>query len=167
MIVFENMRVTPFQSDRSKTRAFVSCKINTELGALYLNNMTLVDGNKGLFLSWPSRKLPKPDSNGKEYQDHYFADRQLREALSAAAIDEYNLKVQGGYGGQSGRSGGGYGGGNQGSGYGDQNQGAGAGQGAGYGGQNQGGGYGGGQQGGGYGGGRDNSQSGGGQGGDL
>lgn len=149
MAAFENVRVTPFQSDRSKTRAFVSCKINTELGALYLNNMTLVDGSKGLFLSWPSRKLNKPDINGKEYQDHYFADRQLREALSAAAIDEYNLKVKGGYGGQNGRSGGDYGGG----------QGGGGQQGGGYGG---GGNQGGGQQGGGYGGGY-----GGGQGGDL
>ena len=38
MPAFENLRVNPFSSDRSKTVAFVSCKINTEMGALYLNN---------------------------------------------------------------------------------------------------------------------------------
>lgn len=163
MIAFENIRVTPFQSDRSKTVAFVSCKINTELGALYLNNMTLVSGSKGLFLSQPSRKLPKPDKNGKDYQDHYFFDRGLREPLQQAIIDEYNLKVQGGYGGNNGRSGGGYGGGGQqGGGYGGQGQGQG--QGAGYGGQQQGGGQQGGGYGGGYGGG---GQQGGGSGSEL
>lgn len=94
MSAFENLRVNPFQSDRSKTVAFVSCKINTDLGPMYLNNMTLVNGTNGLFLSFPSRKLPKPDNNGKEYQSHYFMDRSLKEPLTQAAIDEYNKKLQ-------------------------------------------------------------------------
>lgn len=147
MSAFENLRVNPFSSDRSKTVAFVSCKINTEAGALYLNNMTLVNGSNGLFLSYPSRKLPKPDAKGNEYQNHYFMDRTLRDSIQEAAINEYNMKAG------SGSQGGGYGGGG-GGGYGQQQQGGG-----GYGGGQQGGGsfagntqqggYGGGQQGGG------------------
>ncbi len=130
MAAFENLRVNPFQSDRSKTVAFVSCKVNTEIGALYLNNMTLVNGSNGLFLSFPSRKLPKPDPKGNEYQNHFFMDRNLKEPLQAAAIDEYNRRAGagsqgGGYGSQGGQ--GGYGGGG---GYGNGQQGGGGGYGA-------------------------------------
>lgn len=121
MNVVENVRVNPFQSDRSKTVAFVSCKVNTEIGAIYLQNMTLINGSKGLFLSKPSRKLPKPDKDGKQYQDHYFFDRALSDAIRHAAIEQYNQKTGqpqqqnmsgGGYGPQ-GHSDGGYGGGGQ------------------------------------------------------
>lgn len=122
MPAFENLRVNPFQSNRSKTVAFVSCKINTEMGAMYLNNMTLVSGTNGLFLSFPSRKLPKPDNQGREYQNHFFMDRTLKEPLTLMAIEEYHRRVQqqgqGGYNPNAGQ-GGGYGGGNQGGG-GDQ-----------------------------------------------
>lgn len=129
MPAFENLRVNPFQSDRSKTCAFVSCKINTEMGAIYLNNMTLVNGTNGLFLSFPSRKLPKPDNQGREYQNHFFMDRGLKEPLTQAAIAEYQNRVQqnqqgggGGYGGQQGGGYGNQGGGQQGGGYGHQGQ---------------------------------------------
>ena len=50
------------------------------------------------------------DAKGNEYQNHYFMDRQLKEPLQQAAIDEYNAKNQ--MGGQGGgySGGGGYGG---------------------------------------------------------
>lgn len=115
---FENMRVNPFVSAKSKTVAFVSCKINTPLGGLYLNNMTLINGTKGLFLSFPSRKLPKPDPKGNEYQNHYFMSRELKEPIQAHAIKMYdeahkasdaNKGAREGYNGENyGQGGGGY-----------------------------------------------------------
>ena len=88
--VIENLKVHPFKSDKGKTVAFVQCKVNTPIGALFLNNMTLVAGSKGLFLSFPSRKLPKPDAKGNEYQSHYFMDRDLKQVIQGEAIDKYN-----------------------------------------------------------------------------
>ena len=90
MPVFEHIRVVPYQSDRGRTVAFVSCRVNTEIGAIYLNDMTLVSGNNGLFLSYPSRKMPRPDAQGREYRNYYFMDRPTRETLQGQAIDEYN-----------------------------------------------------------------------------
>lgn len=106
--MIKNIRVNPFQSSTSKSVAFVSCAIETPQGDLYLNNMTLVNGSKGLFLSFPSRKLQKPDAKGNEYQNHYFMGRDLKEALQSEAIKEYEAKAGGSFAGspQSGYQGG-------------------------------------------------------------
>src|SRR5262245_42387175 len=54
--VYENLRIHMVHGDTSKTAAFVSCKILTPAGALFLNSMALVRGANGLYLSFPSRK---------------------------------------------------------------------------------------------------------------
>lgn len=102
-MMFENLRVHPFRSDSSKTVAFCSCKLPVADGALYLNNMTLVNGQKGLFLSFPSRKLSKPDRSGRDYQSHFFMDSNLKKSLEQAFIEEYNRRVNENTGGCSGQ----------------------------------------------------------------
>ena len=92
--IVKNIRVTPHSSDKSKTVAFASCNIETAIGMIYLNNMTLVDGTKGLFLSFPSRKLPKPDAKGNEYQSHYFMDHALKEVLQPMFLKEYEVRLK-------------------------------------------------------------------------
>src|SRR5262245_31720789 len=45
--VYDNLRIHMVHGDTSKTAAFVSCKILTEAGALFLNSMALVRGANG------------------------------------------------------------------------------------------------------------------------
>jgi len=111
MSAIDNIRVFPFNG-QGKTVAFVTAKLNLAGGgAIFLNEMTLVNGKNGLFLSMPSKKLNKPDNKGNEYKDYYFMDRDAAQALSAGAIAEYQNKTGGGsFAGGGQQQGGGYGG---------------------------------------------------------
>jgi DNA-binding cell septation regulator SpoVG len=76
--------------DNSKTAAFVSCKIITEAGALFLNSMALVRGANGLYLSFPSRKRDGQPVKG--FEDYYYMERGLKELVQATAIEEFKAR---------------------------------------------------------------------------
>ena len=87
--IFESLRVYPVPSTTSKVAGYVSCKIRTELGYIFLNSMALVWGNNGLFLSFPSRKK---ENSPRGHEDYYFFEREMREKLQEHAILEYKNK---------------------------------------------------------------------------
>lgn len=87
--IFESLRVYPVPSTTSKVAGYVSCKIKTELGYIFLNSMALVWGNNGLFLSFPSRKK---ENSPRGHEDYYFFEREMREKLQEHAIFEYKNK---------------------------------------------------------------------------
>jgi len=87
--IFESLRVYPVPSTTSKVAGYVSCKIKTELGYIFLNSMALVWGNNGLFLSFPSRKK---ENSPRGHEDYYFFEREMREKLQEHAILEYKNK---------------------------------------------------------------------------
>lgn len=67
----------------SKTKAFIElCLDNT----LVIKGMTLVEGSKGLFLSFPSTK----GKNGKYYNSIYSMDKEFTGQLEEACIKKYN-----------------------------------------------------------------------------
>jgi DNA-binding cell septation regulator SpoVG len=76
--------------ENSKTAAFVSCKILTEAGALFLNSMALVRGANGLYLSFPSRKRDGQPVKG--FEDYYYMERGLKELVQATAIEEFKAR---------------------------------------------------------------------------
>jgi DNA-binding cell septation regulator SpoVG len=78
--------------DSSKTAAFVSCKIITEAGALFLNSMALVRGANGLYLSFPSRKRDGQPVKG--FEDYYYMERGLKELVQATAIEEFKKRCE-------------------------------------------------------------------------
>ncbi|NLT49380.1 MAG: hypothetical protein GXX85_00500 [Ignavibacteria bacterium] len=71
----------------TKTKAFLD--IETEEG-ITIKGFTLVEGSNGLFLSAPSEK----GKDGK-YYDKVYIPKELKENVTALAIEEYNRQKGG------------------------------------------------------------------------
>lgn len=69
--------------DNSKTKAFIELCLDE---TLIIKGMTLVEGSKGLFLSFPSTK----GKNGKYYNSIYSMDKEFTGQLEEACIKKYN-----------------------------------------------------------------------------
>ena len=67
----------------SKTKAFVDLELD---GTLVIKGLTLVEGKKGLFLSFPSTK----GKDGKYYNSVYSLDKEWIQLLQDACIKKYN-----------------------------------------------------------------------------
>lgn len=84
-----NVKITckPYNGD-SKTKAFVDLELDN---TLVIKGLTLVEGKKGLFLSFPNTK----GKDGKYYNYVYTLDKEWRECLQDACIKKYNKCNQG------------------------------------------------------------------------
>ena len=67
----------------SKTKAFVDLELD---GTLVIKGLTLVDGENGLFLSFPSTK----GKDGKYYNSVYSLDKEWQKLLTDACVKKYN-----------------------------------------------------------------------------
>lgn len=67
----------------SKTKAFIELCLDE---TLIIKGMTLVEGSKGLFLSFPSTK----GKDGKYYNSIYSMDKEFTGLLEEACIKKYN-----------------------------------------------------------------------------
>ena len=94
-----NVKITckPYNAT-SKTKAFVDLELD---GTLVIKGLTLVEGKKGLFLSYPSTK----GKDGKYYNSIYTLDKEWATLLQDACIKKYNECNQNS---QSASSGGGF-----------------------------------------------------------
>lgn len=79
-----NVKITckPY-SGTSKTKAFIDLALD---GTLVIKGLTLVEGKKGLFLSFPSAK----GKDGKYYNSVYSMDKEWLKQLQDACIKKYN-----------------------------------------------------------------------------
>ena len=81
-----NVRVY-LRGGEDKLRAFASITID---GAFLVDGLKVFDGQKGLFVSMPSRKVP-----GGGYKDIAFpVTREAREALQEKVIGAYRDAVE-------------------------------------------------------------------------
>lgn len=67
----------------SKTKAFIELCLDE---TLVIKGMTLVEGSKGLFLSFPSSK----GKDGKYYNSIYSMDKEFTSRLEEVCIKKYN-----------------------------------------------------------------------------
>lgn len=67
----------------SKTKAFIELVLDN---TLVIKGMTLVEGSKGLFFSFPSSK----GKDGKYYNSIYSMDKEFMGQLEEACIKKYN-----------------------------------------------------------------------------
>lgn len=67
----------------SKTKAFIELVLDN---TLVIKGMMLVEGSKGLFLSFPSSK----GKDGKYYNSIYSMDKEFTGQLEEACIKKYN-----------------------------------------------------------------------------
>ena len=75
----------PYDSN-SKTKAFIELCIDK---TLVVKGLTIVEGPKGLFLSFPSSK----GNDGKYYNSVYSMDKKFTCQLQDACIEKYNEAV--------------------------------------------------------------------------
>lgn len=67
----------------SKTKAFIDLKLDD---TLVIKGLTLVNGDNGLFLSFPSTK----GKDGKYYNSIYSLDKEWLKLLQDTCIKKYN-----------------------------------------------------------------------------
>lgn len=70
-------------SGNSNTKAFVDLELD---GTLVIKGLTLVEGKKGLFLSFPSVK----GKDDKYYNSVYSLDKEWQKLLTDACVKKYN-----------------------------------------------------------------------------
>lgn len=78
-----NVKITckPYTGS-SKTKGFIDLELD---GILVIKGLTLVEGENGLFLSFPSTK----GKDGKYYNSVYSLDKEWRNLLQDACIKKY------------------------------------------------------------------------------
>lgn len=78
-----NVKITckPYTGS-SKTKGFIDIELD---GTLVIKGLTLVEGENGLFLSFPSTK----GKDGKYYNSVYSLDKEWRNLLQDACIKKY------------------------------------------------------------------------------
>lgn len=78
-----NVKITckPYTGS-SKTKAFIDLELD---GTLVIKGLTLVEGENGLFLSFPSTK----GNDAKYYNSVYSLDKEWRDLLQDACIKKY------------------------------------------------------------------------------
>lgn len=77
-----NVTLRLFESAKSNTKAFIELKLDN---VLIVKGLSLVEGKKGLFLSYPSSK----GKDGKYYNTVYSLDKDWREKLENVCIKKY------------------------------------------------------------------------------
>lgn len=83
-----NVTLRLYESQKNNTKAFIELKLDN---TLIVKGLSLVEGKKGLFLSYPSTK----GKDGKYYNSVYSLDEDWREKLEDTCIRKYKeLKKQ-------------------------------------------------------------------------
>lgn len=77
-----NVTLRLFESAKSNTKAFIELKLDN---VLIVKGLSLVEGKKGLFLSYPSSR----GKDGKYYNTVYSLDKDWREKLENVCIKKY------------------------------------------------------------------------------
>ena len=79
-----NVKITckPYNGT-TKTKAFVDLELDN---TLVIKGLTLVEGEDGLFLSFPSKK----GKDGKYYNSVYSLDKEWTKLLQDACVKKYN-----------------------------------------------------------------------------
>ena len=77
-----NVTLRFFESPKSNTKAFIELKLDN---MLIVKGLSLVEGKKGLFLSFPSSK----GKDGKYYNTVYCLEKDWRKKLEEICIEKY------------------------------------------------------------------------------
>lgn len=77
-----NVTLRLFESAKSNTKAFIDLKLDN---ALIVKGLSLVEGKKGLFLSYPASK----GKDGKYYNSVYSLDKDWTKKLEDICIKKY------------------------------------------------------------------------------
>lgn len=85
------VRITPVKSGNGSTKAYASINLD---GVFAVNDIRVIEGKKGLFISLPNRKGKDKDGNEKYYDIAFPTTAELRKEISDAVIAKYNETSQ-------------------------------------------------------------------------
>ncbi len=90
---FINIRIHPvhgkFFGGVRNVKAFVSCKMETPLGNVFLNSMSIRTAPGGLYLDFPKR-----DGNKAGFEDFYYLDADAKVVLTDLVLEEYHKTAE-------------------------------------------------------------------------
>lgn len=96
MEVTDTQITKDFSDGDDNLKAFATVTINN---SLVIRGLKVIDGSKGLFMSWPSRK--NPNNKERPYIDVvYTTDKDLYRDISDAVIDAYKKNKRSGSSGK-------------------------------------------------------------------
>lgn len=70
----------------SKLACYVSCKVKTPLGFVFLNSIALVQGDNSFYISFPSREKNGADQKKKDF---FFVETGFKDILTKLAVKAY------------------------------------------------------------------------------
>lgn len=74
--------------ENKKTKGFASLELDEKI---VIKNLRIVDGDKGLFVAYPSHYSEK---DNKYFEDVYPLDKDTRETIQKIVLDEYDKQVK-------------------------------------------------------------------------
>lgn len=83
-------RIMPVKSGNGSTKAYASINLD---GVFAVSDIRVIEGKKGLFISFPNRKGKDKDGNEKYYDIAFPTTAELRKEISDAVIAKYNETV--------------------------------------------------------------------------
>ena len=81
-------KVNVIQNPKGKVKAFASVNIPTEAGDISVNDIRVIDGKNGLFISLPTRPYEE-DGETKYATIVYIDDEELFNTVQDCILDEY------------------------------------------------------------------------------
>ena len=82
-----NVTMRLFKSAKSSTKAFIDLKLDN---TLIVKGLSLVEGKKGLFLSYPAKK----GKDGQYYNSVYSLDKDWNKKLEDICIKKYKEAIK-------------------------------------------------------------------------
>lgn len=81
-------RVHMLQDAQGKTRAYADVIVS---GAVAIHGVRVIEGDKGLFVSFPAEKSEK---DGRYYEVVHPVTKEAREAIQQAVLGEYHKQAR-------------------------------------------------------------------------
>ena len=86
------MAVTPLENDEGSRKGLARMYIDE---SFVVSNISVVDGEKGLFVSMPSVKTGKTYKGKADFRDVCFpVTKEFRQTLYDTVLDEYNKALE-------------------------------------------------------------------------
>lgn len=88
-----NVRIMPLKNGTGATKGYASITLDEVFA---VNDIRVMEGQKGLFISMPNRKGKDKDGNEKYFDIAFPVNADLRKEINDAIIAKYDETVGGG-----------------------------------------------------------------------
>lgn len=88
MLVIKKVSVKIVRNSNDRLRGFAKIQLDCDI---VIDDMRIIQGDKGLFVQMPNRKLNAPDASGKTTRDVvYPINQETRDIIETQVLAEYH-----------------------------------------------------------------------------